>query len=177
MNCVGVELKDKRNVWAELTMQTVLIYLAVSFTFKMDARNLGLCLSPSLFSLSCPPRTGGAALSRRGSFRRTRAVNTPSAITAAGHKELSEHMYSSRCLTDLVIRYEAIFAVPADMLQTCKFTHLEFGDPVPYTDLGRDREGMGGYHSYVEECIATVTKVRHAYLRSIDILLPPTGSA
>ena len=122
----------------------------------MDAKNLGLCLSPSLFALFSTPRP---SLSRRGSFRRSNVINSPSSLSAAGSKELGDHMMSSRCLTELVLRYEEIFAVAADMLHTCKFTHLEYGDPVSYHDIGRDKDGAGGYHSYIEESIATVAKV------------------
>lgn len=122
----------------------------------MDAKNLGLCLSPSLFALSSTPRP---SLARRGSFRRNNAVSSPSALSATGAKELTEHMISSRCLTELIQRYEEMFGVPADMMQTCKFSHLEFGDPVSYHDIGKDKDGCGGYHSYIEECVAIVTKV------------------
>ena len=126
---------------------------------KMDAKNLGLCLSPSLFALSSVPRP---ALSRRGSFRRANAVNSAqsSNLLAAGNKELNEHMASSRCLTDLIQRYNKVFSVAADMLQVCKFSHLEFGDPVPFHELGKDKDGFGSYQSYVEDCITTMLKVR-----------------
>ena len=122
----------------------------------MDAKNLGLCLSPSLFALSSPPKS---SLTRRGSFRRSNAINSSTALTVAGNKELSEHMTSSRCLTELITIYNEVFVVATDMMQTCRFTHLEFGDPLPYQDIGKDSDGSGNYHSYLEECITTVAKV------------------
>lgn len=45
------------------------------------------------------------------------------------------------------------------MMQVCKFSHLEFGDPVPYHDLGRDKAGSGGYQTYIDESMATLLKV------------------
>lgn len=49
--------------------------------------------------------------------------------------------------------------VAADMMQVCKFSHLEFGDPVPYHDLGRDKLGNGGYQTFIDESVATLLKV------------------
>ncbi len=122
----------------------------------MDAKNLGLCLSPSLFALSSPPKS---SLSRRGSFRRSNAINSPTTLSVAGNKELNEHMMSSRCLTELITRYKEIFTIATDMMHTCRFTLLEYGDPVPYQDIGTDGDGCGSYHSYIDDCIATVAKV------------------
>ena len=48
--------------------------------------------------------------------------------------------------------------VPADMLQVCKFTYLEAGDPVPYHELGLDRTDLGSQTAYLESCIQTVHK-------------------
>lgn len=45
--------------------------------------------------------------------------------------------------------------VPADMLQVCKFTYLETGDPVPYHELGLSQ---GGHPAYHESCIQSVHK-------------------
>ncbi len=38
------------------------------------------------------------------------------------------------------------------MLQVCKFTHLETGDPVPYHELGLDRT------AYLEACMQCLHK-------------------
>ncbi len=45
------------------------------------------------------------------------------------------------------------------MMQVCKFSHLEFGDPVPYHELGRDKYGSGNFHSFVDTCVSAVLKV------------------
>jgi len=47
------------------------------------------------------------------------------------------------------------------MLQVCKFTHLELGDPVPCHELGQDRWGHGSIHSHVDSCMNTVLKEAH----------------
>jgi hypothetical protein len=44
------------------------------------------------------------------------------------------------------------------MLQVCRFTHLETGDPVPYYELGLDRLGSGNLHSYLDTCVQTVLR-------------------
>ena len=48
--------------------------------------------------------------------------------------------------------------VAADMLQVCKFTHLELGEPVPCHELDQDRDGPG--NMFIDNCVATVLKVR-----------------
>jgi len=48
--------------------------------------------------------------------------------------------------------------IPADMLQVCRFTYLESGDPVPYHELGMDRSGQGSHALYIESCVQTVHK-------------------
>lgn len=48
--------------------------------------------------------------------------------------------------------------VAADMLQVCRFTHLETGDPVPYYELGLDRSGLGNLNVYVDNCIYTILR-------------------
>lgn len=45
------------------------------------------------------------------------------------------------------------------MMQVCKFSHLEFGDPIPYHELGQNRNGFSNFKSYVESCVGTVLKV------------------
>ena len=44
------------------------------------------------------------------------------------------------------------------MLQVCRFTHIETGDPVPYYELGLDRSGSGNLYSYLDRCIQTVLR-------------------
>lgn len=48
--------------------------------------------------------------------------------------------------------------VATDMLQLCRFTHLETGDPVPYYELGLDRWGNGNLHHYLDACVHTVLR-------------------
>ena len=45
------------------------------------------------------------------------------------------------------------------MMQTCKFSHLEFGDPVPYQELSGESSGTSGYQTYLDDCTATLLKV------------------
>ena len=52
-----------------------------------------------------------------------------------------------------------LFMVSSDMLQVCKFSYLEVGVPLPYTELGQDKYGFGDYRSYVEGCVAVMMKV------------------
>ena len=127
---------------------------------QMDEQNLGLCLSPTLFSLSSVVRP---SLSRRGSLKRPYALspsNSPHLLTVANNKELNEHVVSSRCLAELIRSHDNLFKVAADMMQLCKFSHLEFGDPVPFQELGCDITGSGGYQTYINDCMATLAKVR-----------------
>ena len=44
------------------------------------------------------------------------------------------------------------------MLQVCRFTHLETGDPVPYYDLDLDRRGNGNVQNYLDTCVQTVLR-------------------
>lgn len=44
------------------------------------------------------------------------------------------------------------------MLQVCRFTHLEMGDPVPYYELGLDRRGSGSLQVYLDSCVHTILK-------------------
>lgn len=44
------------------------------------------------------------------------------------------------------------------MLQVCKFSHLELGEPVPCHELDQDRDESG--NMFIDGCIATVLKVR-----------------
>ena len=45
------------------------------------------------------------------------------------------------------------------MLQVCKFSHLEFMDPVPCHELGRDQYGFGNLRNFVDTCVTAVLKV------------------
>ena len=45
------------------------------------------------------------------------------------------------------------------MLQVCKFTHLELGEPVPCHELDQDRDDPG--NMFIDNCIATVLKEAH----------------
>ena len=120
----------------------------------MDVQNLSLCLAPTLFSLPHSSRT--SSLSRKGSMRRSHALSVNATLST--NKELDEHILSSRCLAELTHQYSKLFHVAADMMQLCKFTHLELGDPIPYQELGQDRNG--GYQQYLEDCMSTILKVR-----------------
>ena len=131
----------------------------------MDAQNLSLCLSPTLFSLSSVARP--SPIMRRGSMRRpnslvstTHSPLSPSPLGAGPSKELNDHVVSSRCLAELIENSEDLFKVAADMMQLCKFSHLEFGDPVPFQELGLDKNGIGDYRVYVDSCMGTLAKVR-----------------
>ena len=44
------------------------------------------------------------------------------------------------------------------MLQICKFTHLEAGDPIPFHELGVDKYGAGHFSFHLDECVQTVLK-------------------
>ena len=44
------------------------------------------------------------------------------------------------------------------MMQVCKFTHLEFGDPVPCHELGMEKCGMGNFLSYLDDSVTTMLK-------------------
>jgi hypothetical protein len=41
----------------------------------------------------------------------------------------------------------------------CRFTHLEEGDPVPLTELGKDESGHGNYAKYLDSCFSALQKV------------------
>ncbi|XP_019850855.1 PREDICTED: rho GTPase-activating protein 7-like isoform X2 [Amphimedon queenslandica] len=133
-----------------------------SHTHQMDAQNLSLCLSPTLFSLSAIARP--SPVIRRGSMRRPNSVvstttpQSPSPLGGGASKELNDHIVSSRCLAELILNHESLFKVAADMMQLCKFSHLEFGDPVPFQELGLDKSGVGDYRYYIENCMSTLAK-------------------
>ena len=131
----------------------------------MDAHNLGLCLSPTLFALSSVSHSH-YPLMRRGSLKRTHNItvqsNSPN-LSSPANKELNDHMVSSCCLEELIQSHDQLFKVPADMMQLCRFTHLEFGDPVSFHELGIDKNGYGDYKNYIENCMITLAKVSVLY--------------
>ena len=73
---------------------------------------------------------------------KTHDVDTTTLCTCDGHTYICTHTQ-----------------VAADMIQMCKFSHLESGDPVPYHEIGQNRFGFGNFHSYVDNCVSTVLKV------------------
>ena len=50
------------------------------------------------------------------------------------------------------------FQVAADMLQVCRFTHLEMCDPIPYYELELDRKGSSNMNTYLDSCVQTVLR-------------------
>lgn len=51
----------------------------------------------------------------------------------------------------------------------CRFTHLEEGDPVPYTDLGKDEAGSGDHARYIDSCVSALLKVQYDFLHCLVI--------
>ncbi|XP_064404560.1 stAR-related lipid transfer protein 13-like isoform X3 [Halichondria panicea] len=145
-------------------LQTLLVFLKQvadnSHVNQMDAKNLAVCLAPSLFALSQQlPKP--VNLTRVGSFRRTAvnghnaaSLNSPAAI--ARNRMVNESVASSQCLSEMISQANKLFLMPADMLQVCHFTHLEAGDPVPYHELDLDKADTGS--TYLESCVQCLHK-------------------
>ena len=72
---------------------------------------------------------------------------------------LSSTQTANKCLAYMIEEVNQLFMVSTDMLQACKFSYLEVGVPVPYTELGQDKYGFGDYRSYVEGCVTVMMKV------------------
>ena len=72
---------------------------------------------------------------------------------------LSLSQTANKCLAYMIEEVSQLFMVSSDMLQVCKFSYLEVGVPLPYTELGQDKYGFGDYRSYVEGCVAVMMKV------------------
>lgn len=72
---------------------------------------------------------------------------------------LSFTQTANKCLAYMIEEVNQLFMVSTDMLQACKFSYLEVGVPVPYTELGQDKYGFGDYRSYVEGCVTVMMKV------------------
>jgi hypothetical protein len=152
-------------------LQCLLYFLAFvakhSSVHQMDAQNLGVCLSPTLFSLSSVSSPSHPSLRRGSSFRKPASINhqaispSPIMMMSPGNKELNEHFNSSGCLSELIQFHDQLFQIATDMMHLCRFSHLELGDPVPFQELGMDKNGCGDYLSYIEDCMTILAKVRN----------------
>lgn len=116
---------------------------------QMDANNLAVCLSPTLFSNSVSKVTN-----HHKSFRKSRAYS-PSVSTS---KEVSDSVSTSQCLAEMIRHCDQLFTVEADMMQVCNFTHLEIADPVPFHELGMDKMGNGNYSSFIDNTMTNIAK-------------------
>lgn len=70
----------------------------------------------------------------------------------------SSSIYGCSVVVVFVCVFVLLPQVAADMLQVCRFTHLEMGDPVPYYELGLDRRGSGSMNIYLDGCVQTVLR-------------------
>ncbi|CAI8052772.1 StAR-related lipid transfer protein 13 [Geodia barretti] len=129
----------------------------------MDAKNLSLCFSPSLFSLSSSPlrplANPGNPFPRIPSLKRHTINNSGSPLSLSSTKEVTETVTSSGCLQLMITHRREIFQVAADQLQVVKFSYLELSGPVPYHNLtASDQYGMGTSQSFLDSCITTILK-------------------
>jgi hypothetical protein len=147
-----------------LALQIFLLFLRDivdnSHVNQMDADNLAVCMSQSLFSLPSASKAPQGGVRRSGSFRRHHEVKQD--FTA--RKEISDSLIANKCLSMMIKEVDRLFVVSSDMLQVCKFSYLEVGVPVPYGELGQDKYGFGDYRSYIEGCVSALMKEhRHKF--------------
>lgn len=143
-------------------LQVMLLFLrevaSYSATNQMTAQNLAVCFAPTLFSVSTALHKVSSGVVRMGSFKRNTLTPGLSPHQLASTKEVTDSVVSSHCLSQMISQVDKLFKVATDMLQVCRFTHLETGDPVPYYELGLDHRGSGNLQHYVDTCVQTVLR-------------------
>ncbi|KAF4073445.1 hypothetical protein AMELA_G00258760 [Ameiurus melas] len=126
-------------------LQTLLYFLSDISTAEenqMTAHTLAVCLAPSILHLNTSKRD---AASHRLISKRGRAK--------PDHKDLSENMAATECLSHMITECKKLFQIPQEMmLQACSSYVLADAQPLPLHALGVNRRGERvDYCVYLED--------------------------
>ncbi|KAM9441442.1 stAR-related lipid transfer protein 8 isoform 1-T1 [Clarias gariepinus] len=126
-------------------LQTLLYFLSDISTAEenqMTAHTLAVCLAPSILHLNTSKRDVAShrLISKRGKAK-------------PDHKDLSENMAATECLSHMITECKKLFQIPQEMmLQACSSYVLADTQPLPLHALGVNRRGERvNYHVYLED--------------------------
>ncbi|XP_017315037.1 stAR-related lipid transfer protein 8 isoform X2 [Ictalurus punctatus] len=126
-------------------LQTLLYFLSDISTAEenqMTAHTLAVCLAPSILHLNTSKRDAAShrLISKRGKAK-------------PDHKDLSENMAATECLSHMITECKKLFQIPQEMmLQACSSYVLADAQPLPLHALGVNRRGERvDYCVYLED--------------------------
>ncbi|XP_058239407.1 stAR-related lipid transfer protein 8 isoform X2 [Hemibagrus wyckioides] len=126
-------------------LQTLLYFLSDISTAEenqMTAHTLAVCLAPSILHLNNSKRDTAShrLISKRGRAK-------------PDHKDLSENMAATECLSHMITECKKLFQIPQEMmLQACSSYVLADAQPLPLHALGVNRRGEHvDYRVYLED--------------------------
>ncbi|MCJ8748944.1 hypothetical protein PDJAM_G00170400 [Pangasius djambal] len=126
-------------------LQTLLYFLSDISTAEenqMTAHTLAVCLAPSILHLNSSKRDTAShrLISKRGRAK-------------PDHKDLSENMAATECLSHMITECKKLFQIPQEMmLQACSSYVLADAQPLPLHALGVNRRGeQVDYRVYLED--------------------------
>lgn len=114
---------------------------------QMNAGNLAVCLSPSIFHNGLHASKGPASASPR----RKKPTGLPE------QKDLNETRASQECLTYLILNFQKVYHITSDKISRCKFGYMEESKPVTLESLG-DGLQVQNWCGYLYECIKATVK-------------------
>ncbi|CAO1419637.1 unnamed protein product [Diamesa serratosioi] len=114
---------------------------------QMNAGNLAVCLSPSIFHNGLHASKGPASASPR----RKKPTGLPE------QKDLNETRASQECLTYLILNFKKVYHITSDKISRCKFGYMEESKPVTLESLG-DGLQVQNWCGYLYECIKATVK-------------------
>ncbi|XP_060719669.1 stAR-related lipid transfer protein 8 [Tachysurus vachellii] len=126
-------------------LQTLLYFLSDISTAEenqMTAHTLAVCLAPSILHLNTSKRDTAS----HGLISKRRRAKPD-------HKDLSENMAATECLSHMITECKKLFQVPQEMmLQACSSYLLADAQPLPLHALGVNRHGERvDYRVYLED--------------------------
>ncbi|XP_066515550.1 stAR-related lipid transfer protein 8 isoform X2 [Hoplias malabaricus] len=128
-------------------LQTLLYFLsdiASAQENQMTAENLAVCLAPSILHLNSHKRDGTSArlINRKGGAK-------------PDHKDLSENMAATQCLSHMITECKKLFQVPREMVLQSRNSYVSAdAQPLPLHALGVNAKGQRvDYRSYLEDNI------------------------
>ncbi|XP_016084692.1 stAR-related lipid transfer protein 13-like [Sinocyclocheilus grahami] len=128
-------------------LQTLLYFLsdiASAQENQMTAENLAVCLAPSILHLNASKKDGASPrlMSRKGGAK-------------PDHKDLSENMAATHCLSHMITECKKLFQIPHEMMLQSRNSYVAAdSQPLPLHGLGVNALGEPvDYRAYLEDNI------------------------
>uniref|UniRef100_A0A671LKL0 StAR-related lipid transfer protein 13-like n=1 Tax=Sinocyclocheilus anshuiensis TaxID=1608454 RepID=A0A671LKL0_9TELE len=128
-------------------LQTLLYFLsdiASAQENQMTAENLAVCLAPSILHLNASKKDGASPrlMSRKGGAK-------------PDHKDLSENMAATHCLSHMITECKKLFQIPHEMMLQSRNSYVAAdAQPLPLHGLGVNALGEPvDYRAYLEDNI------------------------